>query len=60
MLVYGRNVAKEILEKDKRINKIFLQKGFEDKTILSLIEKKKIGPIFCEKRKMDRYIIKLS
>lgn len=53
MLVYGRNVAKEILEKDKRINKIFLQKGFEDKTILSLIEKKKIGPIFCEKRKMD-------
>lgn len=53
MLVYGRNVAKEILEKDKRINKIFLQNGFEDKTILSLIEKKKIGPIFCEKRKMD-------
>ena len=53
MLVYGRNVAEEILEKDKRINKIFLQKGFEDKTILSLIEKKKIGPIFCEKRKMD-------
>ncbi len=53
MLVYGRNVAKEILEKDKRINKIFLQKGFEDKTILSLIEKKKIVPIFCEKRKMD-------
>lgn len=53
MLVYGRNVAKEILEKDKMINKIFLQKGFEDKTILSLIEKKKIGPIFCEKRKMD-------
>ena len=53
MLVYGRNVAKEILEKDKIINKIFLQKGFEDKTILSLIEKKKIGPIFCEKRKMD-------
>ena len=53
MLVYGRNVAKEILEKDKIINKIFLQKGFEDKTILSLIEKKKIRPIFCEKRKMD-------
>ncbi len=53
MLVYGRNVAKEILEKDKRINKIFLQKGFEDKTILSLTEKKKIVPIFCEKRKMD-------
>ena len=53
MIVYGRNVAKEILEKDKIINKIFLQKGFEDKTILSLIEKKKIGPIFCEKRKMD-------
>ena len=39
MLVYGRNVAKEILRKDKKVLKIILQEGFDDKEINSLIEK---------------------
>ena len=39
MLVYGRNVAKEILKKDKKVIKIILQEGFDDKEINSLIEK---------------------
>ena len=33
MLVYGRNVAKEILKKDKKVIKIILQEGFDDKEI---------------------------
>ena len=37
MLVYGRNVAKEILKKDEKIKKIIIQKDFSDKEILSLI-----------------------
>ena len=38
MLVYGRNVAKEILGKNKKVEKIVLQEGFDDKEINSLIE----------------------
>ncbi len=53
MLVYGRNVAKEILEKNEKVEKIYLQNNFDDKKIISLIEKAKLNPIYCEKRKMD-------
>lgn len=53
MLVYGRNVAKELLEKKEKVEKIYLQKNFDDKKINSLIEKTKLEPIFCEKKKMD-------
>ena len=38
MLVYGRNVAKEILKKNKKVEKIILQEGFDDKEINSYIE----------------------
>lgn len=53
MLVYGRNVAKEILEKREKVEKIYLQRNFDDKKINSLIEKLNLEPIVCEKRKMD-------
>ena len=36
MLVYGRNVAKELLENNKNVQKIILQDGFNDKEIKSL------------------------
>lgn len=33
MLVYGRNVARELLENNKKIQKIILQDGFNDKKL---------------------------
>ena len=36
MLVYGRNVAKEILRKNKKVEKIVLQEGFDDKELKEL------------------------
>ena len=39
MLVYGRNVAKEFLKNNKKVRKIIIQDSFDDKEILSLIEK---------------------
>ena len=42
MLVYGRNVARDLLKKNKKIEKIILQEGFNDNEIFSLIEKNKI------------------
>ena len=53
MLVYGRNVAKELLENGKYVKKIFLQDNFDDKKIISLIEKLKISVEIKPKREMD-------
>lgn len=54
MLVFGRNVAKELLEKGKKIEKIILQDGFSDKEINSLIEKRKVPAQYKSKREIDR------
>lgn len=53
MLVYGRNVAKELLENGKDVKKIFLQDNFDDKKIISLMEKLKISVEIKQKREMD-------
>ena len=38
MLVYGRNVAKEILKNPKKVQKVILQEGFDDKNLNSAIK----------------------
>lgn len=53
MLVYGRNVARDLLKKNKKIEKIILQEGFNDKEIFSLIEKNKINYKFMSKKEID-------
>jgi len=55
MLVYGRNVAKEILKNDKLVKKIILQKDFADKEINSLIEKRKIKVEYLDKKGFSRF-----
>ncbi len=54
MLVYGRNVALELLENDKKIKRIILQDTFDDKKIISLIEKRNIEVEIKMKRDLDR------
>ena len=53
MYVYGRNVAKDLLESNNSIKKIVLQEGFNDKELISLIEKGKFNVIYKSKREMD-------
>lgn len=58
MIVYGRNVAKEILKNKKKIEKIILQDNFDDKDILSMIENQKIAVNKLSKKefyKFDKY-----
>lgn len=50
MLVYGRNVALEVLKKPKNVQKVLLQDGFDDKKILTLLERSKI-PVFIKPKK---------
>ena len=54
MLVYGRNVAKELLKNKKKIKKIYLQDNFDDKSIISLIQNNKIDCIYKTKKEIDR------
>ncbi len=53
MLVYGRNVAKEILRKNKKVEKLVLQDGFDDKEIKSLIENGNFKVEVKAKKEMD-------
>lgn len=53
MLVYGKNVAKDILKKGEKVEKIFLQENFNDKEIISLIENSKIVVFYKKKREID-------
>ena len=54
MLVYGRNVAKDLLKKNKKIEKIVLQEGFDDKELNSLIENGDFRVEVKSKRDIDR------
>ena len=56
MLVYGRNVAKEILQKNKKVEKIILQDGFDDNIINSLIEKNKLPVVYKSKKDIDHLV----
>lgn len=53
MIVYGRNVAKEYLKNPKKIEKIILQDGFDDKSILSLMENSDLNIKYMSKREID-------
>lgn len=54
MLVYGRNVAKELLQNNnKKVIKITLQDSFDDKDLKLLIEKRKIPVQYMSKREID-------
>ena len=55
MLVYGRNVAKEYLNSDKKIYKIICLKDFNDKDINSLIEKRNLKVIYKDKREFSEF-----
>ena len=51
--MYGRNVAKEILKKNKKVRKIYLQENFDDKEIISLLENNNFEIESVKKQKLD-------
>ena len=53
MLVYGKNVAVELLKNNKKVRKIMIQDGFSDKYLISLIEKSNIPVKKCSKKEID-------
>ena len=53
MLVMGRNVAYDLLKKNKKFRKVIIQEGFDDKNIISLIEKNNLVCETKSKREID-------
>ncbi len=53
MLVYGKNVAKDLLKKNKSVRKVIIQDNFSDKEIISLIEKNNCKVIRKSKKEID-------
>ena len=53
MLVFGKNSCMEVLKTSKNIKKVYLDRNFSDKTLISLIENKKIKPFFYTKSELD-------
>ena len=50
MFVFGKNVAEEVLNSDKKIDKIFIQDNFKDESILKLINKRRV-----EVKKLNKF-----
>ena len=53
MLVMGRNGAVDLLKKNKKVRKVIIQEGFDDKNIISLIEKNNLVVETKSKREID-------
>ena len=56
MLVYGKNSCEEILKNNKKVKRLYLDRNFRDKNIISLIEMLKIKPYFYTKDELDELV----
>lgn len=54
MYIYGKNVAKETLENNKKVLKAFICKDFSDKNIISMLKKRNISIEFLTKNEIDK------
>ena len=54
MIVFGRNVAREVLDSKKEIKKVIMANTFDDKSIISDLEKNNVKIIKVDKREIDR------
>ncbi len=54
MIVFGKNVATEVINSNVKINKVILTDNFSDKYILNYIEQNNIKKEYLDKKIMDR------
>lgn len=56
MYIYGKNVAREKLHNNSKINKIYLSEKFNDREILDLIRKNTIKVSFVKNYELDKKV----
>ncbi len=52
MLVYGKNVAKELLKSKNKVKKVYIQNGFKDEDILNMLSTHKVNVV--DKKTLDK------
>lgn len=53
MYVFGKNSCEEVLNSKQKVKNVYLDKNFSDKSLISLIDKLNIRPIFYDKFQLD-------
>lgn len=53
MIVFGKNVAKELIINNIKIKKVFLTKNFDDRGIINYLDNNNIEKIIMDKKDMD-------
>lgn len=56
MYIYGKNVVKETLKKDKFIRRAYLSKNFKDQTIIDKLKQNKVKMIFTDKNTLSKKV----
>lgn len=56
MLVYGKNVAREVLNKNNIVKKVYLKEDFNNEELLNLIEKNNNKVIYKTNEELDKLV----
>lgn len=56
MYVYGKNVAHEVIKNIEKIKKAYLSKNFDERDIITVLNRNNINIKYMEKREMDKYV----
>ena len=56
MLVYGKNVAREVLNKSDIVKRVFLKEGFNNEELLNLIEENNHKVIYKTNEELDKLV----
>ena len=56
MYVFGRNVANEVIKDAKKIKKAYITRNFDDKDIITTLNRNNIYIKYMEKRDLDKFI----
>jgi 23S rRNA (guanosine2251-2'-O)-methyltransferase len=54
MIVYGKNVVKELLDNNRKIDKAYIYEDFNDKNLVSALQKRNIRIEYRSKRDLDK------
>lgn len=54
MIVYGKNVAKEVLSNNLKINKVLLQEGYSDQELIDELNKRNVNIKYLNKNMMNK------
>ena len=56
MYVFGKNVANEVIRDVKKIKRAFISKNFDERDIITVLNRNNINIKFMEKRDLDKFV----